>query len=87
MPECEEGCISGSDCSKCDDPFCQSCTNWVECDMCYPNARYIAGECICDHGYFYMDSVNSCIACHEACEICGNHLNTKCKRCRPGWYL
>ena len=67
------------------DNACKSCVNENYCLTCDDNANLISGSCICNEGYYMMDSSYMCLSCLSECKTCENA--STCTSCYDNAHL
>lgn len=83
LPECEDGCVRGTDCNPCLDNLCKVCNDYDNCETCTDHAS--GNPCSCDPGFF--DQGPNCIACDPKCLTCDSTDNSSCTECADGSFL
>ena len=86
-PDCQYGCVRIEDCTLCMDVLCALCTSHEAgyCTACKSNASFdTIHTCVCDGGYVYEASTNSCIpvTCHPTCLTCTGTAADACVTCK-----
>jgi hypothetical protein len=78
---CTMGCVRGTDCNLCTDPFCLNCTGYVgHCSSCV-DTRALSSDftCVCPTRYFL--ALNQCVFCDYSCDNCYGSSYYRCLTC------
>jgi hypothetical protein len=80
---CGYGCSKGR-CNLCTDDGCFNCIDYNSCINCKNNSSMAQGLCVCNPGFYWSNSSESCEPCSSSCLTCNEF---GCLKCGPRYYL
>ena len=88
LPECTDGCVRPTDCRRCEDELCASCSKYATCDTCIDDASVKPPlvDCTCDDPYTFSRDEGICRECHENCSECEDGT-LECTQCQDGYFF
>ncbi|CAG9320645.1 unnamed protein product [Blepharisma stoltei] len=75
-------------CNLCYDQQCNKCTDFIAntCTQCITNAGFSGTDCVCNTGYTWDSTTDTCASCEAHCSACNGVNYLDCTACASPYY-